>query len=243
MKAVIKTINLNKVFYIGGTPINALQEVSLEVNPRDFAIVFGPSGCGKSTLLHSIIGLEPPESGKVYIRGVDLYALSEDERAEFRARSIGMVYQQPLWIRSLTVLENIILPALAIGVEPNEARARAREILVELKIDKLLYHLPTETSIGEQQRIGIARSLINDPWLLILDEPTGNLDTKTAYQLFQLLKDINEKRGRTILLVTHNPVFLVFATRRINLIDGQIAQIQTGLLTKTEEEHLKTIAV
>lgn len=224
-------------------PVKALQNVSLTIDSTEFAIVFGPSGCGKSTLLHTIIGLERPTSGKVYVRGVDLYSLNEDERAQFRAKRVGMVYQQPLWVKSLTVLENICLPALAIGTKETAARKKALEILNELKIGKLAYHLPTETSLGEQQRIGVARALINDPWLLILDEPTGSLDTKTSYQLFALLRDINKRRKRTILLVTHNPAFLIFANKRINMQDGKVVQIQKGYLTTTEEEHLKTLAV
>jgi len=241
MEEVVKTEKVSKTFYVGDSPVHALVDANLSVFPCDFVIIFGPSGSGKSTLLHTIIGLEKPNAGRVYVRGVDIYALSDDERAEFRAKRIGMVYQQPIWLRALSVFENVYLPAVVAGMNESSAKERAQHLLEEFGLWKLAKHRPMEISGGQQQMIGLARALINNPWLLILDEPTGNLDSKTGYLIFQRLREINKKSKRTIILVTHNPAFLVFANRIVYLKDGKIDRIAKGPLTHQPQEAMRVL--
>ncbi|PIR71292.1 MAG: hypothetical protein COS97_02045 [Candidatus Nealsonbacteria bacterium CG07_land_8_20_14_0_80_40_10] len=219
---VITVENLSKTFMVGGTPVRALKNVSFEILPKSFAIIYGPSGCGKSTLLHTIVGLEPPTTGKVYFRGHDIYQLDDDERAEFRARHLGMLYQQSLWVAALPISENIALPLIALGEPSKTALHRANHVLEELGLEEFALRKPAELSGGEQQKIGLARALINNPWLLVLDEPTGNLDTHSADELMQVLQRFHHHSKRTIVLVTHNLLYLPFATQQIYLKDGQV---------------------
>ncbi len=235
-KQVVATINLYKSF--GGEKearpglvrrprVTVLREINLIVKPAQFVILYGPSGCGKSTLLHCIVGLEKPTKGEVWIRGKNIYTMTEDERSEFRARHIGIVYQQPLWISSLYVVENVALPVLALGEYERTALRRAKHILGELGLEKLAYHYPLELSGGEQQLVGVARALATNPWLIVLDEPTGNLDSHSSDRLLATLQQLNRKSKRTILLVTHNLAYLPYADRAISMRDGRLIKEAT----------------
>ena len=250
---IIKVEHLSKSFPVGAQMVPVLKDVSFTVEPLDFLIIFGPSGCGKSTLLHTLIGLEPPTSGKVIFLGKDLYGekassiksqvssmgnkknkilntkhlmpnanIGEDERSEFRKRHIGMVYQQPNWIRSLTVVENVAFPLLLLGQEKEKSLAEAREMLAALEMSLWQDYLPSELSSGQQQRVALARALINSPKVIIADEPTGNLDYESGQELMELLVDLNKKQGHTIIMVTHDLEYLDFATKVIRMLDGRL---------------------
>lgn len=250
---IISVQHLSKSFPVGAQMVPVLKDVSFTVEPLDFLIIFGPSGCGKSTLLHTLIGLEPPTSGKVIFLGKDLYGekassiksqvsrmgnkknkilntkhlmpnanIGEDERSEFRKRHIGMVYQQPNWIRSLTVVENVAFPLLLLGQEKEKSLAEAREMLAALEMSLWQDYLPSELSSGQQQRVALARALINSPKVIIADEPTGNLDYESGQELMELLVDLNKKQGHTIIMVTHDLEYLDFATKVIRMLDGRL---------------------
>lgn len=250
---IISVQHLSKSFPVGAQMVPVLKDVSFTVEPLDFLIIFGPSGCGKSTLLHTLIGLEPPTSGKVIFLGKDLYGekassiksqgssrgnkknkipntkylmpdtnIGEDERSEFRKRHIGMVYQQPNWIRSLTVVENVAFPLLLLGQEREKSLAEAREMLAALEMSLWQDYLPSELSSGQQQRVALARALINSPKVIIADEPTGNLDYESGQELMELLVDLNKKQGHTIIMVTHDLEYLDFATKVIRMLDGRL---------------------
>ncbi|OPZ23337.1 MAG: Lipoprotein-releasing system ATP-binding protein LolD [bacterium ADurb.BinA186] len=250
---IISVQHLSKSFPVGVQMVPVLKDVSFTVEPLDFLIIFGPSGCGKSTLLHTLIGLEPPTSGKVIFLGKDLYGekassikspvsrrenkknktlntkqlmpntnIGEDERSEFRKRHIGMVYQQPNWIRSLTVVENVAFPLLLLGQEREKSLAEAREMLAALEMSLWQDYLPSELSSGQQQRVALARALINSPKVIIADEPTGNLDYESGQELMELLVDLNKKQGHTIIMVTHDLEYLDFATKVIRMLDGRL---------------------
>jgi len=250
---IIRVEHLSKSFPVGAQMVPVLKDVSFTVEPLDFLIIFGPSGCSKSTLLHTLIGLEPPTSGKVIFLGKDLYGekassikspvsrrenkknktlntkqlmpntnIGEDERSEFRKRHIGMVYQQPNWIRSLTVVENVAFPLLLLGQEREKSLAEAREMLAALEMSLWQDYLPSELSSGQQQRVALARALINSPKVIIADEPTGNLDYESGQELMELLVDLNKKQGHTIIMVTHDLEYLDFATKVIKMLDGRL---------------------
>lgn len=207
--------------------VTILKGVDLVIEPTQFVIIYGPSGCGKSTLLHCVTGLEPPTKGEVWIRGKNLYKMKDDDRSEFRARHIGIVYQQPLWVTSLYAVENVALPILALGEYEAVALRRAKHILGELGLEKLSKQYPLELSGGEQQLVGLGRALATNPWLIILDEPTGNLDTHSADRLMMTLQELNQKSRRTVLMVTHNLVYLPYADRAIAMRDGKIVKEST----------------
>ena len=174
---IISVQHVSKSFHVGTQDVPVLKDISFEVKPLDFLIIFGPSGCGKSTLLHTILGLEEPSQGNVYFLGKNLYdGITEDDRADFRKVHAGMVYQQPNWIRSLTVVENVAFPLLLLGQDKYQNLEKAREILKTVEMLDWQNYIPNELSSGQQQRVALARALITNPEVIIADEPTGNLD-------------------------------------------------------------------
>ena len=221
---VIEAEGITKHFKVGQNSVKALRGVDLKVYPKDFIVIFGPSGCGKSTLLNLILGIERPSSGKVFIREKEIFKMPDDERASFRLSKIGMVHQTPYWIKSLTVQENIALPLIIKGIKESSALQRAVQIMEELEIDSFAHQLPTQLSGGEQQRAGLARALVTNPWIIIADEPTGNLDSIKAEEMMKLLHDLNTIHKRTILLVTHNDKYWNFGNRRVEMKDGKITK-------------------
>ncbi len=208
----------------GDIPVKAVDDISFEVYSTEYVVVFGPSGSGKSALLSLIGGLERPTDGKVWIRGQDLAELDNQELAACRRDKIGMVFQQFNLVPSLTAWENVALPLLFKGIPCRNRQKRAAKILKELGLGKRLRHRPIELSGGEQQRVSLARALINNPWILLIDEPTGNLDRKASQQIMTLIKDLNQRLKRTILLVTHNETFLRDASQVVYIEDGQIKE-------------------
>lgn len=237
-KSVIEITSLSKLFTVGQYEVKALGPIDLKLYSTDFTIIYGPSGCGKSTLLNIICGLEPPSTGKVMVRDTDVYSMDENARADFRARKFGIVYQMPYWVKSLSVLENVAIPLLLQKTPTDYAYSRAQESIDRVGMKGFEKHVPTELSGGQQQKASLARALVTNPWIVIADEPTGNLDTKSAAEVIQLLMDLNTKSKRTIIMVTHNLDYLPYATRTISMVDGVIAESKH---VKRMDEVLKVI--
>lgn len=221
---VIKTKGLEKSFKVGEGHVRVLRGVDLEISSGDFTVIFGPSGCGKSTLLNIMTGIDTPTSGVVHVRDTNMENLTEDERASFRSRKMGMVHQMPYWVKSIDVLQNVALPLIIKGEKQTKAIEKAAKMLRQLGILKLAKKIPTQLSGGEQQKAGIARALICEPWILLADEPTGNLDKESGEEIMQLFKKLNQDEGRTILLVTHNEKYWNAGNRRIEMEDGKIVK-------------------
>lgn len=220
--STIKVEGIKKNFKVGSTNIPILHGIDFEIEKGEFVLLVGPSGCGKSTLLHIIYGLEEPTEGKVTIDGFDIWKYTKDWRANFRNKDIGFIPQQPFWIKSLSVLENIAIPAVISGMNFHEAWPRASELIELVGMKEWAKHRPYDLSGGQQQRIALARSLLLNPHIIIADEPTGNLDQKAGEELMTLLADINKKLDLTILMVTHNPSQYKFGTRIIDMLDGKV---------------------
>jgi len=222
---VIKLEKVNKSFHTGVTKAHVLKDIDLNFYSGEFVIISGPSGSGKSTLLHTILGLEKPSSGDVFIRDENIYKdMNHDERAIYRREKIGMVFQQSNWIKSLNVLDNISYPLWLAGFTQEGAKQRATEALAEVGLEKWAKYHPNELSGGQQQRISLARALSTDPGIIIADEPTGNLDTKSSSAMMTLLAKLNREQRRMIVMVTHDVFLLPLATRRVVIQDGAIVQ-------------------
>ncbi|RJS90250.1 ABC transporter ATP-binding protein [Candidatus Bathyarchaeota archaeon] len=202
--------------------VNALSDVSLKVKRGEFIALMGPSGAGKTTLLNLIGGLDRPTSGTIYVKDLELSSLNERELTEFRLKEVGFVFQNYNLIPVLTALENVQLPTIAAGLPGEEGRRRAIELLERVGLGGRLHHRPTELSGGEQQRVAIARALVNNPSILLADEITGNLDTKTAYSILDLLKELNKERELTIIAATHDPEVAKTAQKIVRMRDGRI---------------------
>ncbi len=216
-----------KTYLMGETRVEALRGVTVELPERRLAVIMGPSGSGKSTFLHLAGCLDTPTSGRVSFGGTDLGGLSSRERAEFRARSVGFVFQKFNLISNLSALRNVELPLLLQNHGTAEARKRALDALAAVELGDRAGHRPSKLSGGEQQRVAIARSLINDPELILADEPTGNLDTKTGQRILALLQGLVEK-GKTVVVVTHNPEIAESADILVVLRDGGVESFATS---------------
>jgi putative ABC transport system ATP-binding protein len=219
---MIEIKNVTKSYEMGGEHVLALDGVSLTVEEGDFLAVTGPSGSGKSTLLFTMGGLLTPTKGAVSVRDKDIYGLHSRERARFRRENIGFIFQTFELLPYLTALENVMLPLSIAGIDSVEQRERAREGLSRVGLAKRAGHKPSELSGGEQQRVSIARGIVNQPEILLADEPTGNLDRKTGDGIIDLLKGLNERDGQTIVIVTHDTSTAEEANRVINMIDGRV---------------------
>ncbi|MEM0253097.1 MAG: ABC transporter ATP-binding protein [Candidatus Bathyarchaeia archaeon] len=219
--AIVETVNLKKVYLLGKVAIEALKGVSLKVKEGEFLSILGPSGSGKSTLLNLIGALDKPTSGKVFIEGVDVSILDDNGLAELRRR-IGFVFQFFNLIPRFTALENVELPMAIAGLSKMERRKRAIELLEIVGLADRANHKPTELSGGEQQRVAIARALANNPRFLLMDEPTGNVDSKNADEIMRLVRHLNEEKGVTIIMVTHDQRLAKEANRTVYMLDGLI---------------------
>jgi putative ABC transport system ATP-binding protein len=222
---VISVKNLNKDFLVGKTSVPILKDINLDINFGEFVIIFGPSGCGKSTLLNTLVGLEVPTSGTVCVRGEDIYKKTDDQRARFRHDKFGIVYQQPNWLKSLNVVENVEFPLHIAGMASNRARKRAQNILDMFGFAEYGKYAPTELSGGQQQKVAMCRALVNNPWIVIADEPTGNLDSVSAADVMYIFKYLSDESKRTILMVTHNLEYEKYATKIVYMKDGKIERI------------------
>jgi len=219
---LIETVDLVKEYPQAGTPLRVLDKVNLKVEEGEFLAIMGPSGSGKSTLLNMIGALDKPTSGKVYIRGVDLSTLNDNQLAELRNREIGFIFQFFNLVSRMKALGNVELPMAIAGVPRRERRERAAKILEMVGLGDRMDHKPSELSGGEQQRVAIARAIVNDPSVLLCDEVTGNLDSKTGDDIMQLMRVLNEEQGKTFVLITHDPVVAQTTKRLLQLHDGMI---------------------
>jgi putative ABC transport system ATP-binding protein len=206
-----------------GVTVDALKGVSFGISEREFVAIMGPSGSGKSTLMHVLGCLDVPTKGRYLLDGVEVGSLSRDGLAGIRNRKIGFVFQGFNLLQRMSALENVELPMLYSGVPSKERIKRALAALRMVGLEERKDHRPNQLSGGQQQRVAIARALVNDPPLILADEPTGNLDTKTSVEVMELLVSLNEERGITIVLVTHEPDIAHFSKRIIRVLDGSIS--------------------
>ena len=217
---ILRIENLNKIYGKGDNQVKAIDNVSFSVEKGQFVAIIGASGSGKSTLLHLIGGVDRPTSGKVFIEGKDIYSLNDDNLAIFRRRQIGLIYQFYNLIPVLNVAENITLPTKLDGRDVDEKRLD--ELLKTLRLEKRKYNLPNQLSGGQQQRVSIGRAIINEPALMLADEPTGNLDSKASEEIISLLKLSNKKYNQTVIVITHDEKIALEADRIITIDDGKI---------------------
>ena len=226
MRTILEVREVKKSYRMGKVIVPALRSVSFDVEEGEFLTIFGPSGSGKSTLLHLMGCLDRPDEGEILIDGFNVLKLSDDKRAELRLTKIGFVFQFFNLLPRLTALNNVQLPLSLTDVSEKEASEKAKEILKIVGLEARMNHRPSELSGGEQQRVAIARALINNPKIVLADEPTGNLDTKTGWEIVQLMKKLSDEKGQTIVAVTHDPNIAEKADRIIHLKDGLIEGIK-----------------
>ena len=221
-KTVIKLENVWKIYKMGDIEVNALQGLSLDAREGEFLAIMGPSGSGKSTAVNMIGCLDVPTKGRVILDGHDISKLTESELAQIRGRKIGFIFQQFNLIPTLTALENVALPIVFQSVEREKRIGKATELLGIVELGDRMSHRPTELSGGQQQRVAIARSLANNPEVILADEPTGNLDSNTGEMVMSFLRKLNRKEGKTIIVVTHDNNVARHADRIEFLKDGKI---------------------
>ena len=220
---MIEVRNAGKTYYQGTREVHALRNVSLTIVKGEFLSIMGPSGSGKSTLLNLIGGLDQPTSGEIFIDGRPIHGIPDDELTLIRRRRVGFVFQFFNLLPVLTALENVSLPLLLEGIPLDKIRPKAIRLLEQVGLGERAEHRPEQLSGGEMQRVAIARALISEPAVLLADEPTGNLDSRTSEEIFMLLADLNEK-GQTIVMVTHDPKAAAYGTRIITLKDGALSE-------------------
>lgn len=220
-KTIISVKDLARDYSSGDNIVQALRGVSFQIERGEFVMITGRNGSGKSTLMHLLAQLDTPTSGQIFIDGDEVSKLSEKKKMKLRLQSLGYIFQEYALIQELTALENVMLPALMLG-SVSSARKKATSILKKVELEKKMKRLPTQLSGGEQQRVAIARSLINQPGIIFADEPTANLDTVASKHVLEIFKQLNQKDKITIIMVTHEQEELVYASRIINLQDGKI---------------------
>ena len=221
--------DLARHYRLGDTVVRALDGINLNVARGEFLVLMGPSGSGKSTLLNLLGGLDRPDAGTLVVNGRNVASLDQNELALYRQRSVGFVFQSFNLIPTMTAQENVAFPMIFAGTVPAERRARSAELLERLGLADRAHHKPTELSGGQQQRVAMARALVNEPAILLADEPTGNLDSKTGEEILSLLKQLNAG-GQTIIVVTHDPRIANYATRTLHLLDGKIVRDEQARL-------------
>jgi putative ABC transport system ATP-binding protein len=222
MNAVVAVRDLRKIYELGDQQVSGLAGVDLRIDPGEFVAVMGPSGSGKSTFMHIVGLLDQPTSGCYEFEGQDVADIGADERADIRSRRLGFVFQAYNLLPRTTALENVELPMIYSGVPQAERRRIALEKMEVVGVAHLSAHHPNQMSGGQQQRVAIARALVNDPGLILADEPTGALDTKTSADVMRLFKELNAERGITIMLVTHEPDIAAHAHRIVTFRDGLV---------------------
>jgi putative ABC transport system ATP-binding protein len=238
--SLVQTQNLTKIYGSGSTAVTALDHVNINIHDGEFVAIMGPSGCGKSTLLHLLGGLDTPSKGEVLIDGASIGKMPDNQLTEMRRRHIGFVFQFFNLIPVLSAAENAALPITLDGVKPAEAAAKAKEWLGRFGLANRSSSRPDQLSGGQQQRVAIARALVAEPSLILADEPTGNLDTRSGDEIAGLLRDVSKKYNRTIVMVTHDPRIAAYADRIIFLKDGKV--VDETLLERKNTEREQMVA-
>ena len=233
---IIKVEKVKKLYRLGSEEVWALKGIDLEIFRGEFLSIMGPSGSGKSTLFNQIGALDVPTEGKVIFDGQSVFDLSESQQAWFRCNKIGYIFQTFNLIGVMSALQNVTLPMVFQGATPEEADERGKKILERVGLGHRLHHKPFELSGGQQQRVAVARSLANKPSVILADEPTGNLDTKTGAEIVNLLKELNSEDGVTVVCSTHDPKMLGSSARVCWMRDGQLIKISSGAEFRLEEE-------
>jgi len=228
MNKILSTKNLCKTYTTGPLEVEVLKSINLDLNAGEIVIIMGPSGVGKSTLLHVVGGLDRPTAGEVLIDGENIFVLKEKELAVFRNKSIGFVFQFHHLLPEFTALENVLIPGMMHRNDMTIVERRARHLLDVIGLTSRIGHKPSELSGGEQQRVAVARALINEPKLVLADEPTGNLDKQNSLALYELILELNKKMNQTFIIVTHNELMTSRAGRVIELEDGRIKNNHTN---------------
>lgn len=223
MMTIVEAVNLKKTYLLGKVPVEALRGVNLRVESGDFLAILGPSGSGKSTLLNLVGALDKPTEGSLHIEGVDVSKLTDNQLADLRRR-VGFVFQFFNLIPRFTARENVELSMSIVGLNRTERRKRAEEVLEVVGLKERMNHKPAELSGGEQQRVAIARALVNEPKFLLMDEPTGNIDSKNANEIMELIKRLNKERGVTTIMVTHDQHLAGQTRRTVLMVDGVITK-------------------
>ena len=220
---MIEIVNMSKIYRIGDVEVRALNNVSLSIKQHEFVSIIGPSGSGKSTLMNMIGCLDVPTSGKYFLDGVEVSKLNDEQLANIRNHKIGFIFQGFNLLQKLTAVENVELPLIYQGVHARERYERSVEALKQVGLEKRLHHKPTELSGGQQQRVAIARALVGNPPIILADEPTGNLDSKSGKEIMAMLKELH-KKGNTIVLITHDNEVAMQAERIVRIQDGEIIE-------------------
>lgn len=236
---MIQAAGVHKSFKLGDQWLHVLRGVDLQIQPGQFAAVMGPSGSGKSTLLYILGGLDIADEGVIQIGDWHLETLRGDELAEFRRDSIGFVFQSFHLVPTMTALENVALPGIFAGMGRDEREARAVKLLTLLNMEERMDHRPNQLSGGQQQRVAIARALFNDPPIIMADEPTGALDSKTGQIVLKMLRTLCDQRGKTVVIVTHDPSVANYADRIIHIRDGEIVDDTPGNYVKNNNHREK----
>jgi putative ABC transport system ATP-binding protein len=239
---VISTRDLTKTYTVGDIDVHALRGVSLDVGRGEFVALTGPSGSGKSTFMHLLGCLDRPSSGQYFLDGRDVSALSNHQLARLRNREIGFVFQGFNLLPRTSALENVELPLLyATGISAADRQRRARAALESVGLGALLQNHPNQMSGGQQQRVAIARALVNNPSLLLADEPTGNLDSRTSIEVMEIFQRLNAERGLTILLVTHEPDIAEYTARTVSFLDGRVRTDRAVAARRTANTDLEAL--
>jgi len=238
-RVIIKATDITQEFLAGDELIRPLRDASFELMESSFNVIFGPSGSGKSTLLNILTGLQRPTRGTVLFDGNEVYNLTADELALFRATRLGIVYQNNYWVKSLNALENVSLPLFFLGYSRARAAETALYALEQVKMANYAKKFPVLLSGGEQQRIAVARALASSPLFIIADEPTGSLDSTNGDMIMNLLREAQVQSSRTIIMVTHNMEYLPLADHLLHIEDGRIQELQHDSIRKTTDELLQ----
>jgi putative ABC transport system ATP-binding protein len=235
-KAVIRIVDIVKNFKVGTVLVEALRSVSIVINKNEFVAIMGPSGSGKSTLMNILGCLDTPTSGSYFLNDEDVSKMDDNSLAEIRNRQIGFVFQTFNLLPRSTALENVMLPLIYAGMTKGKRINRATEVLDEVKLSDRMAHKPNELSGGQRQRVAIARALVNNPAIILADEPTGNLDSRTSLEILGLLEEIH-KMGNTVIVVTHEEDIALHAHRIIRLMDGKISSDEINQKVKTIADY------
>ncbi len=227
-KPLIQLKNVWKTYFMGKISLDVLKGINLQINKGDFVAIIGPSGSGKSTMMNQVGVLDIPTKGQILLDGTDISTLSESELAQLRGKKIGFVFQQFNLIPTLTAKENIILPTIFQNMPEEERQEKATQLLTLVGLEDRMHHKPNELSGGQQQRVAVARALVNDPEIILADEPTGNLDSKSGRQIMHLLAKLHSEDKKTVILVTHDVDLIKYSDKTIRLKDGEIVKITTN---------------